>query len=132
MNKVFEIFKELVDHEISHKKVRGYLRDVISKLDSAKKFLHENRGKDFTDAIAKSFEKNIKIGYVRGMISEESVEKTRKLTVIFPGQCSQALYELNKTLLGFGKMFSAASKQSPEATETIPEIRETIPEATGE
>ncbi|MDR2628651.1 MAG: hypothetical protein LBC30_01495 [Puniceicoccales bacterium] len=103
MNKIFDLFNELLSNKISKAKLKEDIKKAIAKLDTAIEYLKSPDAEKFVDGFLKNFPIVAKKAYEEGKISEESVESARKMSIIWPSEVSQAIYDLNRKMLEYCK-----------------------------
>ncbi|MDR2776778.1 MAG: hypothetical protein LBB17_01895 [Puniceicoccales bacterium] len=110
MNKVFELFKEVLSSKISKTKLKEEIKGAIGNLDVAIKYLKSVDAEKFVDGLLKNFPIAAKKAYEEGKFSEENVEAIRKVSVIWPSELSQAIYDMNRKMLDYCKQLKEKEK----------------------
>ncbi|MDR1891118.1 MAG: hypothetical protein LBQ23_02975 [Puniceicoccales bacterium] len=103
MNKVFDLYSEALSNKISKIELKKKIKESIANLDIAIKYLKSVDAEKFVDGLLKNFPIAAEKAYDEGKISEENVEAVRKLSIIWPSEISQAMYDMNRKMLDYCK-----------------------------
>ncbi|MDR2778799.1 MAG: hypothetical protein LBB16_00725 [Puniceicoccales bacterium] len=115
MNKIFDLYGEAFSNKVSKIKLKKKIKETIANLDVAIKYLKEVDAEKFIDGLMKHFPIAAEKAYDEGKISEETVESVRKMSVVYPGELSQAMYDMNRKMLDYCKQLKEKKKQMPNS-----------------
>ncbi|MDR0742559.1 MAG: hypothetical protein LBE98_03795 [Puniceicoccales bacterium] len=110
MNKIFELYGKAFSGKIFKTELKKQIKEAIENLDIAIKYLKSDRAEKFIDELMKKFPVIAKKAYEEGKISEENVEAARKMSVIWPSEISQAMYDMNRKMLDYCKQLKEKEK----------------------
>ncbi|MDR2432524.1 MAG: hypothetical protein LBD34_02110 [Puniceicoccales bacterium] len=103
MNKVFDLYSEAFSNKISKIELKKKVKEYIANLDIAIKYLKSVDAEKFIDGLLKNFPIAAKKAYEEEKISEENVEAVRKMSIAWPSELSQAMYDMNRKMLDYCK-----------------------------
>jgi hypothetical protein len=103
MNKVFDLYSEALSNKISKIELKKKIKESIANLDIAIKYLKSVDAEKFIGGILKNFPAAAKKAYEEGKISEENVEAVRRMSIAWPSELSQAMYDMNRKMLDYCK-----------------------------
>jgi hypothetical protein len=95
---VIDILQGAMSGEVSKEEMRQALKECLSGLDSAVKFLGTVDRDKLLGSIREKLPAAVKKSYADGKISSETVESARKMSIIFPSALSEKLYNLQKQM----------------------------------
>ncbi|MDR1595615.1 MAG: hypothetical protein LBR91_01665 [Puniceicoccales bacterium] len=96
MNNILEILKGGVSTEASKNEIRETLAKVSSGLAKAEEFLKNVDPNAFIDLIREKAPPILKKAYEDGTVSEQTVERARRMAVISASPLAGEIYECHK------------------------------------
>lgn len=103
---IFEFYNELIHNKIGQIEFKKKVKQASACVGKAADFLKnlkQEEADEMMDKIIKKVPEAAVKAYDDGIISEKVVENARKMTIIAPGELSEAIYKLNKTMLDIAK-----------------------------
>lgn len=112
MDKIFDLFSELVTNKHTKDDIRKFVKDGKMYLDKGIELLNNTDRERVCNTFLEVFPKSIMKAYDDGKISEETLEDVRKFCVIYPSEISDNFYKLTAALLELAKAEKARSGES--------------------
>ncbi|MDR3144353.1 MAG: hypothetical protein LBT64_02525 [Puniceicoccales bacterium] len=103
MDKVFELYNELVRNKVFKLDMKNFIGKGIAQLDKLSKFLKSEDPDRIASMLVKHIPEAMMKGYREGKLSEESVESARQVALLYPNEATKKVYELHKQMYEFCK-----------------------------
>jgi hypothetical protein len=108
MEKLFGVIRDAITNKISVIQLKKKVKEYANLLKEMKEKLKTIDPVEFEKIFYKRLLNGIDNAYAKGIISEEEVERARRMSVIFPGEISETAYKTAKL------MFELAKKRSDD------------------